>query len=810
MSAEVLLKTGEISQLQYFFKEPDGDVLMRKLLDNPSQLQSSLHLASERLRTVDPVLSHRLFAWAFLCQKNTVQAKHVFDRLGPANWRDVDRVALAKACRLAGEYEAAYEALGTRIPDDAELAPFWRREMAILHLLERDYDKAAAQLGAPNTGNVCNWLRSYLRSLAPGHVPDPPVPPRFAACLSGRLVGHAAAETKPLLIGILDYKTPDFLSSSKNIGDTMQSVAVLRHVARYFGGAGLSADDPDVLPAITRLRQSWDPQDLPEDTPPAHVVLVDRDFPERVEVTHPDQEIMLVLNGWFLHRVFGQIRALPLSKNIVPVILSFYLEYPDTLTPEVTEFLKRHEPIGCRDWPTTFWLLNRGIAAFFSGCVTTTLAWPGIADPEASPIYVDHPVPEQAETCAELLEAELPIHRTLPFSKNVDACLDLLTRYRAAPEVVTSRLHCYLPSRAIGANVTFVAKNPADRRFDGLIGLDDSAFQAMQDRVGGLIDLVYRTLNQGGDAATLRDAWQTATTPLVAEARAQLASAPSFLSPARVAQQSAPPDPEPDTPVEVALAFDAKIFPRVAPLLRALRANSQAEISIHALTRDVPQERFETLRNIVPDFTLRQIEMDQQLENVEVRLAGHITISTMDRLFLPELLPDMDRLVYIDIDTVVLGDIAELYAKPLATTGIAARATPHNFSLVAECVERIIRLHNYDFATARDIRQKLAAHGDILGHCINAGVLVMSLDRLRALDFTKTTLDLVERYGIEDQEAINLYLQGDFAEIGMEWNAQPYHDLFETAKLIHWVGGRKPWNCDRNIRKATLWRQFDT
>ena len=39
------------------------------------------------------------------------------------------------------------------------------------------------------------------------------------------------------------------------------------------------------------------------------------------------------------------------------------------------------------------------------------------------------------------------------------------------------------------------------------------------------------------------------------------------------------------------------------------------------------------------------------------RLTARITISTMDRLLLPVMLEDVSRLVYLDVDTMMLGDV---------------------------------------------------------------------------------------------------------------------------------------------------------
>ena len=67
--------------------------------------------------------------------------------------------------------------------------------------------------------------------------------------------------------------------------------------------------------------------------------------------------------------------------------------------------------------------------------------------------------------------------------------------------MITSRLHCYLPTRALNGagNVTFTHPNKLDTRFDGLIDIDDDAFDAIRN---GLTDLLDKILGKimAGDA----------------------------------------------------------------------------------------------------------------------------------------------------------------------------------------------------------------------------------------------------------------------------------------------------------------------
>jgi hypothetical protein len=84
------------------------------------------------------------------------------------------------------------------------------------------------------------------------------------------------------------------------------------------------------------------------------------------------EEIKLIVNGWFMH----QPQNWPPSSKIHPLFISFHinsLAKEKMLTEKSINYFKRHEPIGCRDYDTASLLNAKGVAAYFSGCLTLTL-----------------------------------------------------------------------------------------------------------------------------------------------------------------------------------------------------------------------------------------------------------------------------------------------------------------------------------------------------------------------------------------------------------------------------------------------------
>lgn len=82
--------------------------------------------------------------------------------------------------------------------------------------------------------------------------------------------------------------------------------------------------------------------------------------------------IKLLLNGWFLHEPVHW----PPSNYIEPLFVSFHLNsdaYKILDNEASIEYFKKHQIIGCRDKTTMNLLLEKGVNAYFSGCLTLTL-----------------------------------------------------------------------------------------------------------------------------------------------------------------------------------------------------------------------------------------------------------------------------------------------------------------------------------------------------------------------------------------------------------------------------------------------------
>ena len=189
------------------------------------------------------------------------------------------------------------------------------------------------------------------------------------------------------------------------------------------------------------------------------------------------EEVGVLLAGWYLYMHINW----PPSPFIRPLAVSMHFDtYYSWIAGEIItknfvfedyggEWLKRHGPVGCRDWETEELLQQYGIPAYFSGCMTLTLRPFSTAQRHGKICLVDvnerigNYICDRAETeCIYLTHVIEEKHKTWEEHRtNVEKRLKF---YQGASLVVTTRLHAALPCLALGVPVLFLSEEWALNR----------------------------------------------------------------------------------------------------------------------------------------------------------------------------------------------------------------------------------------------------------------------------------------------------------------------------------------------------------
>ena len=271
--------------------------------------------------------------------------------------------------------------------------------------------------------------------------------------------------------GILVYENTWYPGKSSNIGDYVQTLAQInmyREIICNHYGVDVSYDE--FFDCV--LKGSY--RDFT-------FVFVPRDNLSEASRKYPDKKIHVIMNGWFMHACNkNKDIDWPPPENIVPLFISFHVANEKLLDKRYVEYYKKHEPIGCRDKATLKRFQELGVNAYFSGCLTTTidfLKW----DPKIEKTAVVDVKINPKNVSYEFDSYDHMICKDWDAAKSLPASYNLLKKYTSYQEVVTSRLHAYLPCTSIGIPTTFVSPRGnakettwgSPNRFDGLRKLSD-------------------------------------------------------------------------------------------------------------------------------------------------------------------------------------------------------------------------------------------------------------------------------------------------------------------------------------------------
>ena len=620
-------------------------------------------------------------------------------------------------------------------------------------------------------------------------------------------------------IGIIDYQTPDHVLTSGNLGDYVQTLALVGNLVRLgdvtFTGEGGLGD------VATELQQRIR-EDLrrPGISGAAHLIPVDRDFSTGRDL--PPGTWMIAF-GWHMHSLFDLRYDFPYHPNIRPLFLSFHVNRLEMLSDEAIAYLRAHGPVGCRDWNTVFLLLGAGIEAFFSGCLTSTVdalfpAREAAYRGKGSVGVIDLPahVAGRDARSVRIFGHQSDEYRYMSAAEGLRAADRVLAMYqRDLDRVVTGRLHAYMPLTSLGVPVEFRTSSPGDVRFAGLTGMQpgDPRLDEMRTGIRDLTAAVFERILAGASEDDVYAFWRTLTAGRVAAARARLAEpvvdAPTTIDVAAAVAGAAAgsrrfgPHERVDrsSTTDIVLAFDQNLTTPAAVLIESIVTYATGPLCLWVLARGLGEAYQEWLAGAFPALPITFIPCDAigygGTDGRPRRVPSRITISTMDRLILPDMLPEVSRVVYLDVDTLMLGDVCRLAATDLAGNAVAARDS--NVSEASEWQRAGRRLPE---PLATELRRRMSfAHG--YGHpALNAGVLVMDLDRMRRDEFSRTYLGLVERYGLHDQDTMLAYAGPNRGRIDPRWNAIPVIEDVIDPLLIHWASFGKPWEPGITFEQA--------
>lgn len=190
-------------------------------------------------------------------------------------------------------------------------------------------------------------------------------------------------------------------------------------------------------------------------------------------VTNLEENIYLIMNGWFMHNSDWKtgntnIKFPIKNNNIIPIYISTCLSKDVSLlyTNECIEHYKKYSPIMCRDKTTFNLLKEKNVDVEFYGCISQLLDIKNIPDNNSykekyknSIIYIDCPNKWEKRDKSQnnyYFNHYIDELMNMTPKQRINYARDLLTKYKYAKNIYSSKLHAFLPCRAIGLNVEYV------------------------------------------------------------------------------------------------------------------------------------------------------------------------------------------------------------------------------------------------------------------------------------------------------------------------------------------------------------------
>lgn len=250
--------------------------------------------------------------------------------------------------------------------------------------------------------------------------------------------------------------------------------------------------------------------------------------------------------------------------------------------------------------------------------------------------------------------------------------------------------------------------------------------------------------------------------------------------------------------IPIFYAVDDNYIPILGASLKSLIENSSKEnkYEIKILYTSVSEEnklRIEKLEQ--ENINIEFINVGEQLKEIKSKLytRNYFSNTTYFRLYIPELYPEYDKAIYIDSDTIVLTDIANLCNEDIGDNLIAGvpDGAVQTIEVFQEYVEKVVGVIDYN-------------------NYFNAGIIVMNLKELRKYKFQDKFLYLLEKVRFEvaqDQDYLNRICKGRVKLLDFSWNRMPVMgEENKNTKIVHYNLGFKPWHFDNVLYQEYFWK----
>lgn len=250
-----------------------------------------------------------------------------------------------------------------------------------------------------------------------------------------------------------------------------------------------------------------------------------------------------------------------------------------------------------------------------------------------------------------------------------------------------------------------------------------------------------------------------------------------------------------DEIIPIFLASDENYAPFLATAMFSILKNTKSFIEFYILDGGIKPKSKNKIEKSLNKFQNKKITYcDMKTYNLEkFPNLKHYSLNTFSRYFIPELAPNLKKVLYLDVDIIVSGDISTLFNQDIENYPLGA---------ISE---------DFHGQNGRYLKDKIyPEYKDVNGY-FNAGVLILDIQKFIENNYSKIliekTIELSDKLSCPDQDVFNIIFEENYKKLDYKFNFMPDYAYLYDSKLnlllnkviIHYTG-RKPW---KTIKVAT-------
>ena len=229
-------------------------------------------------------------------------------------------------------------------------------------------------------------------------------------------------------------------------------------------------------------------------------------------------------------------------------------------------------------------------------------------------------------------------------------------------------------------------------------------------------------------------------------------------------------------------------------------ASCEFDYKIYVLHTEISSDMKSRLGALQNDnFEVIFTDVNEYLERVnrDLPIRHYYSKTTYYRFFIAEMFPEYDKAIYIDSDTIVLGDISKLYNTDIGSSYVGAchEQAMEQVDVYGTYCESVVGVSRHNF--------------------FNAGLMLINTKQFRDKAVLKKFVTLLGEYNFivtQDEDYLNLICKDHVYWLDQKWNTEltpglEYNYDYKDAYILHYIMVNKPWHY-HDVRGADIFWSY--